>query len=266
LTFLVVSNKIKLDLIFLSNLTGVMSKLSNAPLVEVIFELRWDIISKPEIIDFQYLHGDLYSFLREKYPFREILIHPEIPHEAMIGMPIFRFRVSSGEYPLIQIGPGLVSFNTIDNKYSWEEFSNEISNIVDILYKIYPKLQTLTFSPALTYINFFEYDKEKVTAVEFINSNLQLSISENFIFQNNINLDGVNLNLNYKKANDILSLILNDGKINNDKTGIILQTKLIGEKNIYTKNEFLIWLASSHEFSSDIFKSLTKGELYTSFQ
>ena len=44
-----------------------MSKLLKAPLLEVIFEINWDITNKNDIIEFQYLHGDMYSNLKNSY-------------------------------------------------------------------------------------------------------------------------------------------------------------------------------------------------------
>ncbi len=60
-----------------------MSKLHSAPLLEVIFEIKWAVISKSDIVDFQYLHGDLYSKLKSKYSHRESLIPPEIPIDVV---------------------------------------------------------------------------------------------------------------------------------------------------------------------------------------
>ncbi len=42
-----------------------MSKLPNAPLVEVIFELRWKVDKNDELVKCQYLHGDLFAKVKE---------------------------------------------------------------------------------------------------------------------------------------------------------------------------------------------------------
>ncbi len=245
-----------------------MSKLPNAPLMEVIFEIKWDIMNKADIIDFQYLHGDLYSNLKDKYPHRENLIPPEVPFDVVRGMPVFRFRENENSYPLVQVGPGLLTINTIDSKYFWQKFRGEASKVLSILNKIYPKCKELNLSPALTYIDFFDFDKEKMTSVDFINTNLQLNITESFINETEIKaeLNDINFKFNYKVNDDILSLNLSDGKVNNNKGGIVLQTKVIGKKDKYSKDELETWIDTSHELSSDIFKSLTKGKLFESFK
>lgn len=243
-----------------------MSKLPKAPLLEVIFELKWDITNKADIVDFQYLHGDLYSSLKTKYSHRENLIPPEVPIEVVKGAPVFRYRESHGSYPLVQIGPGLISINTIDNKYYWEEFLDEAKFVLNTLNNIYPKYKELNLSPALTYIDFYEYDKKHFTPIEFINSNLQLEVSEKFLNISEARLNDVNWTFNYQIKDNVVSLNLQNGKVNNDKDGIVSQIKVIGKKEKYNSDELVSWLESTHELSSNLFKSLTNGTLYESFK
>ena len=243
-----------------------MSKLPKAPLLEVIFEIRWDITSQNDIVDFQFIYGDLYANLKHKYPYRENLVPPEVPYDVVRGLPVFRFRNTNNSYPLIQVGPGLITVNTTDDIYFWNEFSAEISDVLDIFNNIYPKYKELKLSPALTYIDFFEYNKDKITSIDFINTNLQFNISQSFVNDTNFELNDLNFTLNYKTNKDILSLNIRDGKINDEIEGIVMQTKLIGNKGLYNKNELTNWLESSHNTCSDIFKKLTEGNLYNSFK
>ncbi len=241
-----------------------MSRLPNAPLLEVIFELRWELTIN-DINDFQYLHGDLYSRLKDKYPFRENLVPPGIPPEIVKGKPIYRFRSKPGGYPLLQVGPGLISINTIDEKYYWVEFSKEIETILDGLDSIYPKYKTLKLQPSLIYIDFLAYNKQDMTPQEFMNNNLHLNFKQDFIADGDAKLKEVNISLNYQVGTDIVSLNIADGQSNND-TGLILQTKIMGRDDNYSSGDLLKWLGIAHELSSTLFKSLTKGQLYESFK
>lgn len=243
-----------------------MSKLPNAPLLEVIFEIKWDITSNTDIVDFQYLHGDLYSYLKPKYPYRENLLHPDIPLEIVKGNPVFRFREKLGSYPLIQIGPGLISLNTIDEKYYWKEFRDESNQILNTLKEIYPKYSELNLSPALIYIDFFDFNKDNKTSLDFINSNFKLSLNNTFMNNFVSKMNDVNLTFNYEVDKMIISLNLRDGKINNKKDGLVLQTKVVGKKEKYDTEKLKEWLDSAHKLSSDMFKSLTAGKLYESFK
>lgn len=243
-----------------------MSKLPNAPLLEVIFEIKWDITSKTDIVDFQYLHGDLYSNLKSKYSHRENLLPPEVPLDIVKGNPVFRFREKQGSYPLVQIGPGLISLNTIDEKYFWNQFRDESNEVLSVLHEIYPRYSELNLSPALTYLDFFEYDKNIETPLEFINSNFQLSLTDNFMSKTDSKMNDVNLTFNYEVDEKVVSLNLRNGKINNDKDGLVLQTKVFGKKGKYNTKKLQEWLDSAHDLSSNMFKSLTNGKLYESFK
>lgn len=243
-----------------------MSKLPNAPLLEVIFEIKWDITSREDIVDFQYLHGDLYSNLKSRYSHRENLLPPEIPLELVKGSPVFRFREKQGSYPLVQIGPGLISLNTTDDKYFWDQFRDESNEVLSVLNEIYPKYSEFNLLPALTYIDFFEYDNNAETPLDFINSNFQLSLKDNFMNNTNSKMNDVNFNFNYEVEEKIVSLNFRNGKIKNEKVGLVLQTKVFGKKEKYNTKILKEWLESAHDLSSNMFKSLTNGKLYKSFK
>lgn len=243
-----------------------MSKLPNAPLLEVIFDIKWDVSDKNEIAEFQFLHGDLYSKIKKKYPHRENLVPAGLPIEIIRNAPIFRYRPKQGDYPLIQIGPGLLSINANDDKYYWESFSSEINNVHGILTEISDKYGLKSLTPSLTYIDFFEFDKINLSSLDFINSKLQLSVSEKFITAEESAFKDLNITLNYKIGDNSLSVNIYDGHVGENKSGIILQIKVIGSKKIYSKQDLGSWIDSAHELSSSTFKSLSQGDLYNSFK
>ncbi len=243
-----------------------MSKLPKAPLLEVIFEIKWDIVSNNDIVDFQYLHGDLYSIIKETFPYRENLIPSDIPFELVKGTPVYRFRKIENGYPLIQIGPGLLTINTIDNIYFWEDFKTGIESVFNAFFKVFPKSKGLKLTPVLTYIDFFKINPDFQNAIEFINSNLHLNIHQDFLEDQDTNIKDINVTFNYQINKDTLSLNLRNGSIKDNKDGLVLQTKIIGENNIYTSDNLSNWLNETHDFSSSMFKKITKGPLYNSFK
>lgn len=243
-----------------------MGKLQNAPLIEVIFEVKWDVNLKSDLIDFQYLHGDLYSSIKNKYPFRENLTPPEIPFEALKGLPVFRFRETNNSYPLIQIGPGVITINMLNDKYIWGNFQNTIHEVIDILNTIYPKIKTIKLKPALAYIDFVRIDKKLTNSIDFINQNLNININNNILTDTQTIVSDINFTVNYKIKEDVLSLNITDGQINNTTDGIILQTKVIGANISNENNELKTWLENSHDLSSKTFKSIIKESLYNTFK
>ncbi|MDZ4758427.1 MAG: TIGR04255 family protein, partial [Bacteroidota bacterium] len=153
-----------------------MSKLPNAPLVEVIFELRWKVDKNDELVKCQYLHGDLFAKVKETYTYREALIASDMPLEFCRNLPTHRFRVAKDEYPLIQIGPGVMTVNTIDSKYIWEDYETQIinttKNLIDDVYKFRPE-QNITL--ILQYFDILEFSFSEEDVYSFLSDNLNIS-------------------------------------------------------------------------------------------
>ncbi|MDP3313580.1 TIGR04255 family protein [Lutibacter sp.] len=241
-----------------------MSKLPNAPLIEVIFEIKWDV-DKSDILDFQYLHGDLYSKLKEEYPFRENVVPPEVPFEVVKGLPVFRYRKGGNDYPLIQVGPGLITFNTIDEKYFWNEYLIEVDKILKEFNNIYPKFHRIKLVPSISYVDFFEIDFSTNSPLNFINENLGLNVHQGYIDNDNSKTEEINLTFNNRLKSNLLSLNLINGRYNN-KEGLVMQTKIIGNKDFYLLEDLNSWLVEAHDICSDVFKKITNGKLYNSFK
>lgn len=242
-----------------------MSKLPKAPLVEVVFELKWDIKMKSDLDDFQYLYGDLFANLRNEFPNRERLTPLEIPFDALINIPVFRFTKNDNKYPLIQIGPGVISINTLNEFYIWEDFRDNIHKLLDILKDIYPKFQTLKIKPALIYIDFLKFKDVNSSGYKFINENLNISVNSNILNDIEPTISDININANYQIGTDILSIRINEGKANNSTDGLVLQTKVNGNTQSYDKETLKEWLESAHLLSSETFKSLIKEDLFKTF-
>lgn len=82
--------------------------LKNKPLVEAIFELRWNLQepSPGMRVDPHYklLIGRLYDKLNDEYPFHEQLPTATMPDEIAGYVVRHRFRKDKDKWPLIQIG------------------------------------------------------------------------------------------------------------------------------------------------------------------
>lgn len=240
-----------------------MSKLPNAPLVEVVFELHWNV-STSDVTKTQYLYGDLYNLLKDKYPHREIVNSPDIPFEILVDKPVHRYRNNVGDYPLIQIGPGLLTLNCTEKKYFWEEFYNNANQLVSNFLKIYGFLPTEEIRPSLFYLDFFEFDFEKANIHEFLNKNFNLSVGQSFLDTDSLPTD-LNLGFFFKMECGDISVLLKRGQNSERKDGIILQTRLNGPFLPSKSGEIDSWLNIAHETCSDIFKMIFKKEFYNTF-
>ena len=241
-----------------------MSRLKNAPLLEVIFELRWDISSPADWEKYTYLQGDLYSQLREKYPKRELLAPVDIPAELLKNKAVYRFR-SEKDYPLFQVGPGLLTFNTTDEEYDWVDYFQNIQELLQIFFELHPFQSGARVTPSLSYFDFLKVDWQHENVLAYLNTNLNVKLEHQFhdFEQGPV---GLNIGLRYKTALGALALRVDAGANKTGERGIVMQTKLDGEKASPDLTILNNWLDRAHSFSSQLFKDLTKGELYESFK
>lgn len=241
-----------------------MSKLPNAPLIEIVLELRWKITNKVDLSKIQYLYGDIYNELKHKYPYRENIQPPEIPIEILINQPVHRFRTAQNDYPLFQVGPGIITLNTIDSKYFWELFYKDSSELVETFLKVFPIQIGEKLTPSILFLDFFPFDFRKYDVYEFINEKFNVKFEQSFI-KNVSNPKDINLGFYYEIPLGDLSVVFIKGK-NKLQEGIVLQTRINGASINPKRDEILSWIDQSHDTCSDLFKRLTEGELYKSFK
>ena len=246
-----------------------MSKLPNAPLLEVIFELSWEVNSSKEREKFQFLLGDIYSQLKDEYPTKIALMQPpilgfEIPIEVLANKPIYRFK-KNDFYPIYQIGPGLLSVNTVDAVYFWEEFELEIINILEKFQISYDFEPNSYLKIALKYIDFYEFDFNN-DAFAFLKENLHLDINQNIHTLQEGNPIFVNFGAGYKNNIGVYNIIINPGVINQKGGGFIVETNIVSQTNSSELNKIPIWLKKAHSILSENFIKMTEGKMYESFK
>lgn len=241
-----------------------MSKLPKAPLVEVVFELRWNFTGNDELARVQYLYGDIYNELKSKYPYRESILPVDFPVEFMINQPAHRFRSEQNSYPLIQIGPGIITYNTIDSLYEWQNFFESTSELISTFLKIYPFEKEKTLSPGILYLDFFPFDFDKQDAHAFVNENFNVNFDQSF-FKNEKFPTDFSMGFAFSVALGELRINFLKGR-NNNQEGILLQTRINGSPLIAGHENLSNWLQEAHTLCSDLFKQLTKGKLYESFK
>lgn len=122
----------------------------NAPLIELIAELRWNVHSQPlgtpqappasiplmalnaNHFDefFMRFGGEVYKLGYER---AERLLPPGFP--LMLFQPVYRYRKSDVASVLYQAGPGLFSANAIPPYRSWDDFSPVVKSGIKALLK-----------------------------------------------------------------------------------------------------------------------------------
>lgn len=241
-----------------------MSKLPKAPLVEVIFEIKWTIEGSKQNQEAQYLHGDLYQLLRSKYPFREI-VNPHLPVElVLMNIPTHRFRTAPADYPLVQVGPGIVTVNTVDAKYFWDEYEDRIIEMITHLKAVYEFKTHHNVHLVLQFIDLLPFDFQRSQVVDFLEEFLHISIKQQFYTSSKPR--NVAMALSFPTEVGNLSVNIGRGKDVKGNDGISVQT-VLNSGVIAPELDFIkTWLNQAHEICSSSFKKMTKGNLYDSFK
>lgn len=241
-----------------------MSRLPKAPLIEVIFELRWSITNTSDLAKFNYLHGDLYSLIKKDYPHREHLVPPDTPAALLLNNPIYRFRNEVNGYPLVQLGPGLLTVNTTDAKYFWQDYFQWCKSLISSFCEVYKPSNDEMFHTNLIYYDLFVFDLQKNDVIAFINENLNINLRQSFL-ETSRHPSKVAIGFNYETEYGQLDITLDTGKSMEEK-GLVLKTQLTGPHTQLGSDTIPLWLDEAHTFCSNLFKQMIHGNLYESFK
>ena len=134
--------------------------LKNKPLVEAILEVRWALQSArakgqlpmgvvPSTVGpdgvpvvhldphFRLVLGRFYDRIQGEYPTHESLPNAYLP-DLVVGQQVqHRFRHKDG-WPIIQLGPGILTVNDTD-KYKWEDFLPRCIQAITTLFDAHPE-------------------------------------------------------------------------------------------------------------------------------
>lgn len=254
--------------------------LKNKPLVEAIFELRWDLQKHEKDSNIQFdphyklLVGQIFEKVRNNYQFHNSLPQSAIPEEMAAYIVQDQFRPKEDGWPLIQIGPGVVTLNDTDS-YEWPDFNLRIQDLLHVLFDLYSesKYPLVPNKVLLRYIDALEFDYDKDNIFEFLSNKLKTKIE----FQPNLfgescaesSPTGIDCQYAFPSTKPIGSLLLRfvRGK-KHDKDALIWETHvhLTGTNVPKTKDEILAWVGEAHNLTHDIFFKMIDGELYERFK
>ena len=253
---------------------NIINKLTNKPLVEAMFELRWGLDGAPGMaVDpyYQMLIGQLYSAIKDDFPVWERLPTAEVPESFAPYSPHHRFRVASNQWPLVQIGPGILTVNDTES-YDWDSFLSRCSAVVDTLFSIYPNAneQLRIFEVTLRYI-----DADNLLGKPALDFLQGLKVSVNLpqtLFAGgrigNTNL-GVGLSLAYPtlEPKGVLQISYNQGH-KNEQNALIWETQVIsrGADAPRQPEEIKAWLKEAHDTTHDWFFRQIDGELLEKYK
>ena len=154
--------------------------LNNPPLVEVIFELHWQLQQPqegPPEQNYGIIAGRMYEKLQAEYPFHEPLPPASMPTDIAAYMVQHRFRKGENEWPLIQVGPGIVTLNQTKDGFRRDVFHRGIRSLAQTLLSIYPESQKPRCSRLmLRYIDAVDFDYQTGNISEYISRTLKTDL------------------------------------------------------------------------------------------
>ena len=244
-----------------------ITKLPNAPLQEVIFEALWDMgfdaNGNPTDSQFELAQGVFAKSVKSKFPYRKRPI-PVDNRIRTFPKTIHQFWKGENEWPVIQIGPGILTVHDTEKKYVWENsFRETIEFAIKNLRSSYEEDANF-FQFGLRYINAVEIPKEQQEQgiLNFINENFRINLSNNFELTEPLS----NININQVFAledGSSLNLAISNGI---SKSGI---PSVIWQIHIFTESKdinIFEWLDSAHKVTSNIFKKIITDEFYNIFK
>lgn len=251
--------------------------LKNKPLVEAIFEMRWKPIEKTQGIntfpDYRILVGRLYDRVREEYPFHEQLPAASMPDEIAGYVIQHRFRKNQNEWPLIQIGPGIITINDTEG-YVWEDFERRIVQLIDNIFKTFLDLKNLKInSLTLRYIDSIAFDYEKDNIFYFLKDKMKTNIEiYNALFKDT-EVDelplGFDLRFVYPSNNPKGAVKVRFTKGRRKGSDALIWETIVQSIEIDapdTKDKIRDWVKKAHVLSHDWFFKLIDGELLRRFE
>lgn len=251
-----------------------IENLTNKPLAEAIFELRWGLDGPPGMaVDpyYQMLIGQLYSAVKDNYPFWERLPTAEVPEGFAPYTPHHRFRVAADQWPLVQIGPGILTVNDTES-YDWDAFYPRCATIIDTLFSIYPEAneRLRIFEVTLRYI-----DADNLldnSALEFLKElKVSVNLPETLFAGGRIegaNL-GVSLSLAYPtlQPKGVFQVSFSQGR-KNEQDAMIWETQVLsrGADAPHQPETIKAWLKEAHDTTHDWFFRQIDGNLLEKYK
>lgn len=251
-------------------------ELKNKPLLEAILEIRWHLESstpgEEKDPHYKLLLGRLYDRLQSQYPEHEPLPTAGIPDEMVGHIVQHRFRAAPNEWPLVQIGPGLLTFNET-SKYSWPDFQQKANDTVVKLYDAHPKVADLKIeSIMLRYIDAVEFDYTKQDAFLFLKDKLKvdLHLPDNLFVETSVDClpKSSTWQSTFNCQNPIGRVQISFATGHKENRPAILwdtMVQSVGDDLPDMPKGFPTWIDSAHTLTSDWFFKLIQGELERKF-
>lgn len=261
-----------------------MSQLNNAPLVEVIFEIKWGRAEQHDNgLTLQFSQEEI-SLMPGKFQVAAsdagfdvhelVKNQPPIPHVVK-----YRFRKNPQGYPLYQLGDGIFTLNQLDVDgfdYDWEVFKRDLVIGISLLEKSYPfaikELPIIDIQ--LRYRDIIALEPN-LCSLDIISNKLNIgllkvpdSLKDNKYISTEHPSSSLTFQFDCSKPKGKIICQINDGSRNGKKVLVIDFIVLSDFTHITeTTTETLIqWSGFAHDRHREIFKAIIGEDLMETFQ
>jgi uncharacterized protein (TIGR04255 family) len=246
--------------------------------LEAIFEIRWQLETDEQNTrmrdpSYPMMYGRLYERMKKDFPLTEDLPSVQAHPETTPYVLRHRIRKEKNGYPLIQVGPGIVTLNH-SKGYSWTEFKALALRMVESVVELYPsEAPLLNFIKAeLRFVNGIRFDLARENPLAFLEEKLHMKVemspefNEQNILSERPNAFGLNLAYALEKPMGNLAISANLGQFDN-KPAFIQQCVIhsFGELVPTDVSNFTPWLDEAHAVGISCFQIFCKGELIDRF-
>jgi uncharacterized protein (TIGR04255 family) len=242
------------------------------PILEAIFELRWEL-QETRDPSYPMMYGRLYEKFKAEFPVTEDLPSMQAHPESAPYVPRHRMRKEKNGYPLIQVGPGIVTINEARG-YGWKTFSSLIKKVATSLVDLYPESAgSINFIKAeMRYVNGIRVDLARENPLAFLAEKLHTKVefdpelyTVNGLSERPNSL-GLNVSYVLGKPMGQLGLALNLGQFDN-KPAFIQQTIIQSAGDMVPADLEGLgqWLEEAHTVAENCFQVLCKGALMEKF-
>lgn len=246
-----------------------MKKLPNAPLQEVILEVKWNIPFNSGLrafVDpgFDVALGRFQGAVEDKFPVVIRKFPQEIPYHILGRQTVYQFWTGEKVWPVLQLGPGILSVNDTEKNYEWKaKFLPLVKSAISDLCKAYQEdLKFESFS--LRYI-----DTVRVGDYPFADWPSFVGDHLNIKFENLFNTRGKLKRISLEQMFELesgghLQVVVSSG-MNTKKEDVLIWQIAVIENIIAEKEAMISRIVSAHEVTSSVFKEICKTSFYDSF-
>ncbi len=251
--------------------------LKNKPLVEAILELQWQLTSVSPGVEndpnYPIVLGRFSERVEKQYPFHEPLQLAGFPDELTGHRVQHRFRVGEDRWPLLQLGPGILTVNDTGG-YEWKDFEHRCVEAIDRFLDAYPngqapQAQKLT----LRYINAVPFNFRSADVLEYMGSHLKTTLRLQETFFEKLPIQPMptssrwNVSFPLKAPVGTVAMKLGTG-FHREQPAVVWETLVISDATEAPNlgEGFETWIDQAHGVAETWFFELVEGELLRRFE